>query len=254
MTLEIRNISFVIGGFEILRDIVLSVPEDGITGLIGPNGAGKSTLFSVISGFLTPTSGQIELGGRVFDGTGPAERARAGMARTFQVPREFRHMTVRENLYAAAPEQPGEHLVNLLIRKKKVFQREREIREEAEYVLDFLKLSQVADVPSGQLSGGQKKLLELGRVMMLKPKIILLDEPFAGVNAVLVSEIIERIRQLHRERTGFLIIEHDLEALSTLVDEMHVLDHGSLLASGSPQAVLGNWRVRTAYLGGSADA
>jgi branched-chain amino acid transport system ATP-binding protein len=251
MTLEIGNISASFGGFQILKDIVLSVPEDGLTGLIGPNGAGKSTLFSIISGFLVQSSGHIRLGGRALDGTGAAERARAGMVRTFQVPREFRHMTVRENLYAAGPDQPGEHLINLLINRARVCQREHEIREQAEDVLDFLKLSKVADVPSGQLSGGQKKLLELGRVMMLKPRLILLDEPFAGVNAVLIAEVVDRIRELHRRGTGFLIIEHDLEALSDLVGQMHVLNGGSLLASGSPQMVLNDPRVREAYLGGS---
>ncbi len=251
MTLEVGNISASLGGVEILKDIAFSVPEDGITGLIGPNGAGKSTLFSVISGFLTQSSGHIQLGGRTLDRTGAAERARAGMVRTFQVPREFRHMTVRENLYVAAPDQPGEHLINLLIRRARALEREREIREQAEDVLDFLKLSKVADVPSGRLSGGQKKLLELGRVMMLKPRIILLDEPFAGVNAVLIAEIVDRIRELHGQGIGFLIIEHDLGALSDLVDEMHVLDQGLLLASGSPQMVLTDPRVREAYLGGS---
>lgn len=251
MTLEIRDVSASLGGMEILKDISLSIPEDGLTGLIGPNGAGKSTLFSVVSGFLRQSSGGILLGGRQLNDASPAERARAGMVRTFQVPREFRHLTVRENLYAAAPDQPGEHLVNLLLRRARVYEREREIREQAETVLDFLKLQAVADVPSGKLSGGQKKLLELGRVMMLGPKIVLLDEPFAGVNAVLIAEIVDRIRELHRQGIGFLIIEHDLDLLSDLVDEMHVLHQGSVLASGSPEAVLTDPRVQNAYLGGS---
>ena len=251
MTLEIGHISASLGGVEILKDIAFSVPEDGITGLIGPNGAGKSTLFSVISGFLRPSSGHILLSGRTLDGAGAAERARAGMVRTFQVPREFRHMTVRENLYAAVPDQPGEHLINLALRRARVLERERAIREQAEEVLDFLTLTRVGDVPSGQLSGGQKKLLELGRVMMLRPRIILLDEPFAGVNAVLIGEIMDRIRALHGRGIGFLIIEHDLESLSDLVDEMHVLNYGSLLASGVPDAVLTDPRVREAYLGGA---
>src|SRR5262249_45057306 len=155
-----------LGGMEILRDVVFSVPENGISGLIGPNGAGKSTLFSVISGFLAPSCGSIRLAGRPLEGAGAAERARAGMVRTFQVPREFRHLTVRENLYAAAPDQPGEHLVNLLIHPGRVRERERAVRAQAQDVLAFLRLLKVADVPAGQLSGGQKKLLELGRVMM----------------------------------------------------------------------------------------
>ncbi len=251
MTLQISNISAVLGGTLILNDISLLVPEQGLTGLIGPNGAGKSTLFSVISGFLRPSAGHIRFGGQPLERSGAAERARAGMVRTFQVPREFRHMTVRENLLAAAPDQPGEHLVNLVLRRNLVRERENQIRQQADHVLDFLKLAGVAEVPSGQLSGGQKKLLELGRVLMLKPKLILLDEPFAGVNAVLIREIMARIRELHGQGIGFLIIEHDLECLSDLVAEMHVLNAGALLSSGTPDAVLTNARVREAYLGGA---
>ena len=250
MSLDIIDISASLGGMEILKGITLRVPEDGITGLIGPNGAGKSTLFAVISGFLAPTAGEIRFDNRGLEG-GPAERARSGMVRTFQVPREFRHMTVRENLYVAAPDQPGEHLVNLLMRRGAVQVRERKVREEAETVVEFLRLGPVADTPAGHLSGGQKKLLELGRVMMLRPRLVLLDEPFAGVNAVLITEIINRIRELHRRGVGFLIIEHDLDALSGLVSEMHVLDRGCLLASGPPDAVLAEPLVRDAYLGGS---
>ena len=250
MSLDIIDISASLGGMEILKGITLRVPEDGITGLIGPNGAGKSTLFAVISGFLAPTAGEIRFDNRGLEG-GPAERARSGMVRTFQVPREFRHMTVRENLYVAAPDQPGEHLVNLLMRRGAVQARERKVREEAEAVVEFLRLGPVADTPAGHLSGGQKKLLELGRVMMLQPRLVLLDEPFAGVNAVLITEIINRIRELHRRGVGFLIIEHDLDALSGLVSEMHVLDRGCLLASGPPDAVLAEPLVRDAYLGGS---
>lgn len=251
MTLEIRNISAALGGLQILKDIVLSVPENGLTGLTGPNGAGKSTLFAVISGFLTPTAGHIEIAGRRLDTAGPVERARAGMVRTFQIPREFRHLTVRENLYVAAPDQPGEDLAKLFFRRAKVKAREDAIRAQAEEVLDFLRLRKVADVPSGRLSGGQKKLLELGRVMMLAPRMILLDEPFAGVNAVLIDEIVDRIRALHARGMGFLIIEHDLEALSDLVETIHVLNQGAVLASGPVDTVLNDAAVREAYLGGT---
>ena len=251
MSLDITNISASLGGVEILNGITIRVPEYGITGLIGPNGAGKSTLFAVISGFLPQTTGDICVNGCSLASLGPAERARSGMVRTFQIPREFRHMTVRENLYAAAPDQPGEHLINLFVRRAAVLAREREVREEAEAVLEFLRLDRVADTPAGQLSGGQKKLLELGRVMMLRPRLVLLDEPFAGVNAVLIAEITDRIRELHGQGIGFFIIEHDLEALSGLVSEMHVLDRGSLLASGLPRSVLTDPLVRDAYLGGS---
>lgn len=251
MTLEIRNICASLGGMKILKDVALSVPLQGLTGLIGPNGAGKSTLFSVISGFLAPTAGHIELGGRRLDSSGPVARARSGMVRTFQVPREFRHLTVRENLFVAAPDQPGEHLANLFFRRKSVVEREAAIRAQAEEIIDFLRLRNVAQTPAGKLSGGQKKLLELGRVLMLKPRMILLDEPFAGVNAVLIAEIVDRIRELHGRGLGFLIIEHDLDALSDLVDTIHVLNEGAVLASGKVGAVLDDPVVREAYLGGA---
>ena len=251
MSLDIIDISASLGGVEILTGITLRVPKDGITGLIGPNGAGKSTLFAVISGFLAQTAGEIRFDGRGLEGNGPAERARFGMVRTFQVPREFRHMTVRENLYVAAPDQPGEYLINLFVRHGAVQARESKVREEAEAVVEFLRLGPVADTPAGHLSGGQKKLLELGRVMMVRPRLVLLDEPFAGVNAVLIAEIMDRIRELHGRGVGFLIIEHDLDALSGLVSQMHVLDRGCLLASGPPETVLAEPRVRDAYLGGS---
>ncbi len=250
MILETRDIAFAFGGFRVLDGVSLSVPEGAIIGLIGPNGAGKSTYFAVASGFEPPQSGSILLAGRDVTREGPVARARLGLGRTFQVPREFKHLTVRENMLAAAPDQAGEGLFSLYFRPGKVAAEERALREKVGGILDFLNLTRVADTPSGQLSGGQKKLLELGRVLMLEPKLILLDEPFAGVNPVLIEEISGLIRTLNKQGTAFLIIEHNLKALSNLAEQIHVLDRGGIIATGAPSDVLSDEHVREAYMGG----
>ncbi|ACL56537.1 ABC transporter ATP-binding protein [Methylobacterium nodulans] len=252
MTLEIRDISKAYGGFRALDGVRLSMEAGGLFGLIGPNGAGKSTLFSVVSGFLRADAGEVRLDGRRIDALPAAARARAGMVRTFQVPREFRHLTVRENLMAAAPNQTGEGLLGLFLRPSRVRAEEAAIAAQVEETIRFLKLARVADTPSGRLSGGQKKLLELGRALMVEPRLILLDEPFAGVNPVLIEELMERILELNARGIGFLVIEHDLDALTRLVPRLAVMDRGRVIAAGPPEAVLADRTVREAYLGGAA--
>jgi branched-chain amino acid transport system ATP-binding protein len=250
MSLEVRDISKLYGGFRALDGVHLTVATGTLFGVIGPNGAGKSTLFSVVSGFVPADTGQVLLDGRGIDSLSPPARARAGMVRTFQVPREFRHLTVRENLMAAAPNQIGEGLLGLFFRPGQVRREEAAIAERVEETIRFLKLTGVADHPSGKLSGGQKKLLELGRALMVEPRLILLDEPFAGVNPVLIGEIMERIAELNARRIGFIVIEHDLEALARLVPRLAVMDRGKIIAEGAPAAVLDDPLVREAYLGG----
>jgi branched-chain amino acid transport system ATP-binding protein len=252
MSLELHDITCDFGGFRALDGVSLTVPSDGLAGLIGPNGAGKSTLFSVISGFLPPRSGRVVLDGRPLDASGAAARARAGMVRTFQVPREFTKLTVRQNLMAAAPHQRGEDLVGLFFQPRRVAQEEAAIAERADAMIERLRLSAVAGQQAGQLSGGQKKLLELGRALMLQPRLVLLDEPFAGVNPVLIDQIMGHITALNAEGIGFLIIEHDLDALTRLVPHLSVMDRGRIIAQGSPRAVLDDPTVREAYLGGNA--
>ena len=251
MSLVVRDITKAWGGFRALDGVSFEMESTGLLGIIGPNGAGKSTLFSVVSGFIPADAGSVALDGTPLDSLGPAARARAGMIRTFQVPREFHHLTVRENLMAAAPGQSGEGLLGLFLRPGRVRAEEDAIRAEADATIDFLRLARVADTPAGRLSGGQKKLVELGRALMAKPRLILLDEPFAGVNPVLIEEIMERIRDLNRRGIGFLVIEHDLDALSRLVPRLVVMDRGRVLATGTPQAVLADAAVREAYLGGA---
>lgn len=251
MTLALSSLAKSFGGFRAVDDVSLSVPAGGLVGIIGPNGAGKSTLFSLISGFLPPDAGTVSLNGEDITRLAAHERARRGMVRTFQVPREFAHLTVRENLMAAAPGQSGETLRGLFLRPSRVRTEEAAIAARVADTIAFLRLDKVADTASGKLSGGQKKLLELGRALMTEPSLILLDEPFAGVNPVLVAALSEHIRALNGRGIGFLIIEHDLPALTRLVPTLHVMDRGRLLASGAPAEVLASAEVREAYLGGA---
>ncbi|MCA3645853.1 MAG: ABC transporter ATP-binding protein [Methylobacterium sp.] len=252
MKLSLNDISVRFGGFKAVDGVSLAIEPGTLVGIIGPNGAGKSTLFSMVTGFLQNGEGTVLLGDADISREAPFDRARHGMVRTFQVPREFAHLTVRENLMAAAPGQSGENLIDLFFRPGRVRAEEEAIRREAEETIDFLKLRAVADTSAGRLSGGQKKLLELGRALMTKPKLILLDEPFAGVNPVLIEALSGHIRALNRRGIGFVIIEHDLSALSRLVSVLHVMDQGRLLASGTPAEVLARKDVREAYLGGAA--
>ncbi|NKI72734.1 ATP-binding cassette domain-containing protein [Collimonas pratensis] len=249
MTLNLRHLTLAYGDFRVLDDLSVEVPTNSIVGLIGPNGAGKSTLFSVVSGFIKQARGEIRFNGQLLDPLAAHERARLGLCRTFQVPREFRCLTVTENMLAAPNEQAGESLWTLFARPGKVRAEEAELKERAMKWLRFLKLEAVADQPAGSLSGGQKKLLELGRILMLEPRCVLLDEPYAGVNPVLIEQISDRIHELHSQGIGFVIVEHNLHMLAKLASSMVVLDRGRLLAQGTPSEALADESVRAAYMG-----
>jgi branched-chain amino acid transport system ATP-binding protein len=251
MTLVVQGLRKSFSGLCVVDDVSFEASTQGITGLIGPNGAGKSTLFALITGFLAADAGRIGFGCVAIQGMTPQARARQGLARTFQVPRPFADLSVRENLMAAAPGQPGEHVTSLLLRPFAVRRREAAVGAQADGLLGFLGLSQVAGSRAATLSGGQQKLLELGRALMTEPRYVLLDEPYAGVNPVLIDEISARIRTLAERGTGFLIVEHNLPALSRLADRMLVMDRGRLIASGTPAAVLADKAVQDAYIGGS---
>lgn len=238
-------------GFCVLDDVSFEVPECGLTGIVGTNGAGKSTLFAVVSGQLSADAGSVNFAGHDIGQLPPMRRAQRGLGRTFQVPREFGHLTVRENLLVAAPRDHGETLASVFLGWRRVAAEDAELGELADRWISFLNLKAVAEKPASSLSGGQKKLLELGRVLMLEPKCILLDEPFAGVNPVLIGEISEKIRELNARRgIAFVIIEHHLEALKALVQHLYVMDQGRVIADGEPVTVLEDPRVHEAYMGG----
>lgn len=249
MTIDVRRVTLSYGEFRVLDDLSLTMPGDSIVGVIGPNGAGKSTLLSVVSGFIEPAHGEVRFGAKALGGLAAHQRARLGLCRTFQVPREFRRLTVTENMLVAPSDQAGESLWSLVVRRGKVRTEEAALKERAHKWLSFLKLDGVADQPAGALSGGQKKLLELGRILMLEPRCVLLDEPYAGVNPVLIEQISERIRELHAQGIGFVIVEHNLHMLAKLASSLVVLDRGRLLAQGAPADVLANPQVRDAYMG-----
>lgn len=250
MSLMIKNISKSWGGVDVLTNVCLDIESHKITGLIGPNGAGKSTLFGVVAGNVTQDTGSVTFKGTPFVDLRLNDRARLGLLRTFQVPRPFSNLTVYENLAVSAPDVAGESLRNVLFRPNFVRMIEREIGAKANQIIATLNLGKVANLRASQLSGGQLKLLELGRLLMTEPKLILLDEPFAGVNPVLAEEIAKQIVALNKIGIGFFIVEHNLPALSRLAEIIYVMDKGTLIASGSSNEVLNNPQVQAAYLGG----
>ncbi|MCQ2002947.1 ABC transporter ATP-binding protein [Rhizobium sp. NRK18] len=238
------------GGLLAVNKVSLTIKTGSITGLIGPNGAGKTTLFNVIAGLHKPTSGRVLLDGEDITGLEPHELFGKGLLRTFQIAHEFSSLSVRENLMMVPPGRPGEKLMNVWFRPGAVKAADREVREKADEVIEFLKLSHVADERAGNLSGGQKKLLELGRTMMVDPKIVFLDEVGAGVNRTLLYEIGDAILRLNRERGyTFCMIEHDMDFISRLCDPVIVMAEGAVLATGSPDEIKSNEDVIEAYLG-----
>lgn len=237
------------GGLRALDDLSFSVEEGELVGMMGPNGAGKSTCFNCVSGVAVPDAGRVVFDDTDVTGDAPEALARKGLVRTFQQTRQLETMTVRENVRLAAPDQPGESTIPALLRTDAMTARESEVVERAEELIDLFELDHLADEYSSSLSGGQRKLLELARVLMLEPDLLLLDEPFAGVNPTLTQEIADHIRGLNDEGMTVLIIEHELETLTELVDRLIVLQQGSLLVEGEPETVLNDQRVVDAYLG-----
>lgn len=250
--LDVRTVSRQFGGFTAVDQVSLQLAEREILGIAGTNGAGKSTLFAAIAGQQLPDGGAIRFDGHDITRQPPHRRAHLGLVRTFQIPREFKTLTVHENLMAAAANPDGERLLNAFWATRRRRAHERELGEKADAILAFLNLARVRDVLAGSLSGGQKKLVELGRVLMLDPRCILLDEPFAGVNPVLIGEICERVRELHARGIAFIVIEHHLQALKSLAGRLIVMDRGRILAEGDPATVLADPRVQEAYMGGVA--
>ena len=248
--IRVEHLSKYFGGIHAVENVSLEIAEGSITGLIGPNGAGKTTLFNVIAGAYKPTSGKVFLDGEDITGLEPHELFHKGLLRTFQIAHEFSSLTVRENLMMVPPNQHGEYLLDAWIRPALVRQQEAEIRERADDVIRFLEIERVADELAGNLSGGQKKLLELGRTMMVDAKIVFLDEVGAGVNRTLLGTIADAIRRLNVERGyTFCMIEHDMDFISDLCDPVIVMAEGHLLAQGKAADIMQNEDVIEAYLG-----
>ncbi len=253
--LRVRDVGKRFGGVRAVDGCGFDVRRGSITGLIGPNGAGKTTLFNIIAGFLRPDTGEILLDGENVTGLAPHQLFRRGLVRTFQIPQEFQRLTVLDNLMLVPPAQLGESLLASWFRWGSVCGEQDDIRRRAEEVLDFLQLTPLRDEFAGNLSGGQKKLLELGRTMMTDARIVLLDEPGAGVNPTLMAKLTADIRRLNEERGySFCIIEHDMDLVAALCDPVVVMAEGRVLTEGSMAAVRRDERVIEAYFGGARGA
>ena len=238
------------GGFHAVDGASLRIEEGTITGLIGPNGAGKTTLFNVIAGVLKPTEGRVTMLGKDITGLPPHELFHKGLLRTFQIAHEFSTMTVRENLMMVPGAQSGETLWNAWFGRKRIADEERALLAKADEVLEFLTIDHLKDEKAGNLSGGQKKLLELGRTMMVDAKIVFLDEVGAGVNRTLLNTIGDAIIRLNKERGyTFVVIEHDMDFISRLCDPVICMAEGKVLAEGTLAEIKANEQVIEAYLG-----
>jgi neutral amino acid transport system ATP-binding protein len=259
--LETHDVVKHFGGIFAVDGASLSVREGSITALIGPNGAGKTTFFNVITGFYRPDGGSASFQGTRILGRPPHAIARLGMVRTFQITKALSRMPVIDNMLLAAPDQPGEHLLGLLFRPGASRRREREIRQQAMELLEVFNLDRLADHYAGTLSGGQRKLLELARALMTQPRLLLLDEPMAGINPTLGRRLLDHMQRLRAEQgVTFLFIEHDMEVVMNHSDRVIVMAEGRVIADGTPDEVRSDKRVIDAYLGsgtvkeGDADA
>lgn len=248
--IKVENLHMHFGGIKAVNGTSIEIAKGSITGLIGPNGAGKTTLFNVIAGHYKPTSGTVYLDGQDTTGLTPHELFGKGLLRTFQIAHEFSTLTVRENLMMVPGAQSGETLWNAWFKGAEVRAQEAEVARKADEVIEFLEISHVADELAGNLSGGQKKLLELGRTMMVDAKIVFLDEVGAGVNRTLLNTIGDAILRLNKERGyTFCMIEHDMDFIGRLCDPVICMAEGQVLAQGTVDEVKNNEAVIEAYLG-----
>ena len=247
--LQLQGLRKAYGQLRAVDGVDLSVASGSLTGLIGPNGAGKTTTFDLIAGAQRCDSGRIVFQGQSIENLAPNAIFRRGLARTFQVPRPFAQMTVLENVLIAPLNQLGERLYANWWWAGRVSAQERALQERAREVLELCALSDKAGLLAGQLSGGQQKLLELARVLMIDPQMILLDEPAAGVNPSLLETLMERVQLLHRRGITFLLIEHNMDLVMRVCQHVIVMAQGQVLAQGTPQEVQDNPQVLDAYLG-----
>jgi ABC-type branched-subunit amino acid transport system ATPase component len=246
---EARGVSKVFGGVHAVRDCSVSIGEGEIVGLIGPNGAGKTTLFNILCGLVSPTSGTILVNGKDIAGLQPHDIARLGAVKTFQIPRGFETLSVLENLVASCPTAQDASFWRGMFGVRNRHARQVELARHAMDMLRFLNLASVAALPAGHLSGGQRKLLDLGRALMLSPNVLMLDEPLAGVSPVLAEEIAEHLAELRSRGISIALIEHRVEFVRHICDRIYVLSAGSILTEGRPEVVLGAKEVVDAFLG-----
>ena len=248
--LQVNSLSKYFGGLAAVSNCNLNIKKGSITGIIGPNGSGKTTLFNLISGNLKPNQGKVLLNNHDITGTPPYELFSKGILRTFQIAHEFTNLTVLENLMMVPGNQFGEKLTNVFLNSKVIKKQEEEIKNKALSVTEFLNLKHLANEIAGNLSGGQKKLLELGRTMMVEASLVLLDEVGAGVNRTLLKDLGSAILRLNKERGyTFCMIEHDMDFISRMCDPVIVMSEGSVLFDGTSQEVKKNEKVIDSYLG-----
>lgn len=248
--IDVKNVSKSFGHLKVINDCSIQVKEGSITGLIGPNGAGKSTLFNIIAGNLRADEGSVHFAGEDITQTPADQLFHKGLLRTFQIAHEFSSMTALENLMMVPGNQSGESIINAWFKPGLVKAEELELRQRALDVIDFLSLGHVKNELAGNLSGGQKKLLELGRTMMANPRVVLLDEIAAGVNRTLLQDLIANILRLNKELGyTFLVIEHDMDMIARLCNPVIVLAQGSVMVEGTIEEIQNNPEVVEAYFG-----
>ncbi len=253
--LEAEGVVKSFGGIHAVTGATLDVKQGSITALIGPNGAGKTTLFNVLTGFYKADRGAITFDGSSIRGRPPYAIARRGMVRTFQITKALAAMPVIDNMMLAAPDQPGEKLRNVFFRPVAVRRREKEVHEQALELLDVFNLREKADDYAGTLSGGQRKLLELARSLMAGPRLLMLDEPMAGINPTLGRRLLDHMQRLRAEEgVTFLFIEHDMDVVMNHSDRVIVMASGRVIAEGEPDEVRSDPEVIDAYLGGGSDS
>lgn len=253
--LEVQAVSKKFGGLTAVNACSLSVERGSVTGLIGPNGAGKTTLFNMVAGELAPTSGRIQFDDEDITGSKPFELFEKGVLRTFQIAHEFSQLTALENLMMVPPDQPGENLFSTWLRPSLVAAAELQVQQKAKDVIDFLRLDHVKNELAGNLSGGQKKLLELGRTMMVDAKIVLLDEVAAGVNRTLLNDLASNIERMNQELGyTFFVIEHDMDLIGRLCDPVIVMAQGEVIAKGQMDDLRRDPEIVEAYFGAAVEA